>query len=102
MTNSRSDRGIDKQPNSGPKGRPGAQTHSDINDPTKAPGMGISSPAKDQREDIPQSETARDLAEDTIDRLTDDRASDAEKEHRKRELLDGPTELRKARRDVEK
>lgn len=75
-----------------------SQPGSDLNDPTKAPGTGIS-PAEDQPDDA--SATARDLAEETIDELTDDRASNAENEHRKRELLDGPAELRKARRDVE-
>lgn len=91
MTNTPKNRDLDKRPTE-------PQGSSDLNDPTKAPGTGIS-PAEDQPDDA--SATARDLAEETIDELTDDRASNAENEHRKRELLDGPAELRKARRDVE-
>ncbi len=84
-----------------PKARPAdSVAESDLNDPKKVSGTGISQ-AEDQRESASQSENARDLAEETIDELTDDRASHAEKQDRKRELLDGPAELRKARRDVE-
>ena len=90
MTNTPKNRDLDKRPTE-------PQGSSDLNDPTKAPGTGIS-----PQEDVPQSESARDLAEDAIDKLSDDRASDAEIESRKRELLDGPAELRKARRDIEK
>ena len=86
----------DKQPK--PAQKP-ADLHdsSDLNDPKKAPGTGIS-PAEDQPEDA--SAAARDLAAETIDELSDDRTSDAEVERRKRELIDGPAELRKARRDI--
>lgn len=84
-----------------PKARPAdSVAESDLNDPKKAPGTG-NSPAEDQPENASQSESARDLAEETIDELADDRASHAEKQDRKRELLDGPAELRKTRRDVE-
>ena len=76
------------------------QPGSDLNDPNKAPGTGIS-PEEDQPQDVLQSETARDLAAETIDELTDDRIGEAEIERRKRELLDGPLELRDVRRDVE-
>jgi hypothetical protein len=92
MTNSPKERDAVKRPAS-------ALNNSDLNDPTKAPGTGIST-----AEDPPEgaSATARALAEYTIDELSDDRASDAEKIDRKRDLLDGPAELRKVRRDVEK
>ena len=46
-----------------------------------------------------QGERANELAAGTIDTISDDGASDAVKNDRKRELLDGPAELRKARVD---
>lgn len=90
MTISPKERQVDKRPAE-------PRDNSDLNDPTKAPGTGIS-PAEDQPEDA--SANARDLAEEVIDELSDDRASDAEIESRKRELLDGPAELRRARSDI--
>ena len=90
MTISPQERQVDKRPTE-------PRDNSDLNDPTKAPGTGIST-AEDQPDDA--SATARDLAEETIDELTDDRTSDADIERRKRELLDGPAELRKVRRDI--
>jgi len=95
MANNPKNRGID-DPKAGPPIQP---NRSDINDPNNAPGTGIST-AEDQPEGA--SATARDLAEEAIDELSDDRASDAEKKDRKRDLLDGPAELREVRRDVEK
>ncbi len=92
MTISPKERQVDKRP-------AGPRDNSDLNDPTKAPGTGISS-AEDQPEGA--SAAARDLAAETIDELSDDRTSNAEIERRKRELLDGPAELREVRRDVEK
>lgn len=91
MTNSPKERDAVKR-------RASALNNSDLNDPTKAPGTGIS-PAEDQPEGA--STAARDLAAETIDELSDDRTSNAEIERRKRELLDGPAELRRVRRDVE-
>jgi len=91
MTNTPKNRDPDKGPAE-------PRDNSDLNDPSKAPGTGIS-PAEDQPEDIPQSETARDLAEETIDELTDDRTGDAEVENRKRDLIDGPAEFRDDRID---
>ncbi|MGB3044961.1 MAG: hypothetical protein WBB98_17445 [Xanthobacteraceae bacterium] len=97
MANNPKNRVID-DPKAGPPIQP---NQSDLNDPNKAPGTGIS-PKEDQPDDAPLSETAREFAEETIDELTDDCTGDAEVERRKRELLDGPAELRGVRRDVEK
>jgi hypothetical protein len=72
----------------------------DLNNPEKTPGTGIS-PEEDQPSSKTQSERADELAEDAIDELSDDRASNADLKNRKSQLIDGPAEFRKARRDNE-